>query len=80
MSHSISEVKTKNYSYNITPIMYSNRNPIPLAHTFYVLDHNGECVDEFDTFEEAKECYMNQSPETLVGAWQVFAVQMVTLQ
>lgn len=79
MSHHTSEVKTKNYSYNITPFMYSNTNPVPLAHTFYVLDHNGECVDEFSDFNSAKDCYINQSPETLVGAWQVFAVQMVTL-
>ncbi len=80
MPHPNSAVKTKNYSYNITAVMYSNRNPVPLAHTFYVLDHNGECVDEFDTFEAAKKCYINQSPEHFVGAWQVIAVQMITLQ
>lgn len=71
--------QTRNYSYNITSVMYSNVNPVPLAHTFYVLDHNGECVDEFDEFADAQFCYRNQSPAHLVGAWQVFAVQMVTL-
>lgn len=70
---------TKNYSYNITSVMYSNVNPVPLAHTFYVLDHNGECVDEFDEFSDAQLCYRDQSPAHLVGAWQVFAVQMVIL-
>ena len=69
--------RTQNVLYNLTPYAYTKRNPLPDAHTFVVLDHNGECVDEFDEWEDARKCYLNQSPETLVGAWLIYGVCMV---
>jgi hypothetical protein len=70
---------SRNYMKNVTPFAYQNNSPVPDAHTYFVIDHNGECVDEFDEWKEAKECYQSQSPENLVGAWLIYAVELVTL-
>lgn len=71
-------VETRNVTVNLTHYAFSKVNPLPNAHTFFVLDHNEECVDEFDEWEDARLCYQNQSPEYLVGAWLIYGIVMVT--
>lgn len=73
------DFRTLNVCKNLTPYAFSKRNPLPTAHTFFVLDHNGECVDEFDLWEDARECYINQSPAELVGAWLLYGITTETL-
>jgi hypothetical protein len=74
------DFRTRNYLVNLTSIAYT-KNPIFTSryHTFVVLDHNGECVDEFDTWQDAQQCYINQSPVEFVGAWLLYGVTQVTL-
>lgn len=73
-------VITRNYITNLTSLAYTKHlASLSKYHTFYVLDHNGECVDEFDEWQDAVDCYKNQSPPELVGAWLLYGVQMVTL-
>jgi hypothetical protein len=36
-------------------------------------------VDEFDTWSEAQDCYINQSPVEFVGAWLLYGITQVTL-
>lgn len=50
---------------------------MPEAHTYFVLDHEGICVGEFDTWEKAAQCYLEQSPCELIGAWLLFGLKAV---
>lgn len=68
---------TLNITSNLTRFAYCKTSPLPNAHTYLVIDHNGECVNEFSEWEDATQCYLNQSPETLVGAWLIYGVCMV---
>jgi hypothetical protein len=71
--------RTRNYMKNVTCYAYSSKSPCENAHTYFVMDHNGECVCETSDWSDAVEYYRSESPETLVGAWVVYAVELVTL-
>lgn len=73
----MNQPRTQNIMQNLTCFAYSKRNPLPQAHTYLVIDHNGECVDEFSEWEDATQCYLEQSPENLVGAWTIHGIFMV---
>ena len=70
---------TRNYLRDITSHIYSKVNPTPNAHTFLLLDSEGECVEEFTGFYELQEFYFDLiNNEYPVG--RILAIEMVTLQ
>lgn len=62
---------------NVTAFAYSSKFPLgenQVLPSLFIVADEYNCPHEFQSWEEARQYYMNQSSEVFVGLWRIFAV------